>query len=174
MPSAEFNRGRGGLQLPTRVGLESGQVLLGNIGAEQRFEYRAIGDIVNTASRLQGLNRLLKTRVLLSEATIAGVPDVGTRNVGMFLLRGKKTPIRVHEPLGFGDAFACRVRAARRVVRGSVGPVRTAALGRGATRVQRVLASFPEDGPSAFYVALSAEYQRQPRPWTGAVSIAVK
>ena len=88
---AEFNLGRGGSQLPTRVGLESGEVLLGNIGAEQRFEYRAIGDhIVNTASRLQGLNRLLRTRVLVSAATVAGAPGLVTRNVGVFLLRGKK------------------------------------------------------------------------------------
>lgn len=170
----EFNRGRGGLQLPTRVGLESGQVLLGNIGAEQRFEYRAIGDIVNTASRLQGLNRLLKTRVLLSEATIAGVPDLGTRNVGMFLLRGKKTAIRVHELLGFGSRSRpedARLAASFAVALDQFERQRWAEAQQA---FNEILASFPEDGPCAFYVGLSAEYQRQPRPWTGAISVAVK
>ena len=169
---AEFNRGRGGLQLPTRVGLESGRVLLGNIGAEQRFEYRAIGDIVNTASRLQGLNRLLKTRVLMSEATITGVPDVRTRNVGMFLLRGKKTPVRVHEPLSFDDGDErARLAVAFAAALDQFEMQRWAEAQRA---FAEILTRYPEDGPSAFYVGLSAEYQREPRPWPGAVSIAVK
>jgi adenylate cyclase len=170
---AEFNRGRGGLQLPTRVGLESGRVLLGNIGAEQRFEYRAIGDIVNTASRLQGLNRLLKTRVLMSEATIAGVPDIPTRDVGMFLLRGKKTPIRVHEPLVFDDhpGEHAPMLAAFAAALEQFELQRWADAQRAFTDI---VTRYPADGPSAFYVGLSAEYQREPRPWSGAISIAVK
>lgn len=171
---AEFNRGRGGLQLPTRVGLESGEVLLGNIGAEQRFGYRAIGDIVNTASRLQGLNRLLGTRVLLSDATVAGVPGLVTRNVGIFLLRGKKMPVRVHEPLGFGD-----------IAHGE-GALLAASFAAALDRFEKqrwaeaqhafgeILVRFPGDRPSAFYVGLSAEYENQKRPWAGAISVATK
>ena len=67
--------------LPTRVGLETGEMVLGNIGGEERYEYRAVGDIVNTASRIQGLNQLLGTRVLLSATTLAGV-DLSARDVG--------------------------------------------------------------------------------------------
>jgi adenylate cyclase len=171
---AEFNRGRGGLQLPTRVGLESGEVLLGNIGAEQRFEYRAIGDIVNTASRLQGLNRLLGTRVLLSDATLAGSPGLAARNVGIFLLRGKKTPVRVHEPFGFsedvhpekiqlGTSFAAALELfeSQRWVDAE-------------RAFSEIRARFPDDGPSAFYVSLCGDYLRAPKPWIGAITVAVK
>src|SRR5690606_16115700 len=63
-----FNRGQVHGRLPTRIGLDSGQLLLGNVGASERGEFRAVGDIVNTAARLQGLNRLLGTRVLVSSA----------------------------------------------------------------------------------------------------------
>ncbi len=94
----EFNRAHAGSPLPTRVGLESGEMLLGNIGAEQRYEYRAVGDIVNTASRVQGLNQTLGTRVLISAATLEGV-DLPARDLGTFLLRGKRLPVRVLEPI---------------------------------------------------------------------------
>ena len=53
-------------------------MLLGNIGGEQRYEYRAVGDIVNTASRIQGLNPLLGTRVFLFKH-----PQFGERRITM-------------------------------------------------------------------------------------------
>jgi adenylate cyclase len=170
---AEFNRGREGLQLPTRVGVESGEVLLGNIGAEQRFEYRAIGDIVNTASRLQGLNRLLGTRVLLSAATAAGVAGLVTRDVGTFLLRGKRTPIRVHEPFGFG-AVTPGLEALGTSFAAAVLLFEEQRLSDAEHAFAEILARFPADGPSAFYAGLCAEYRSRPRPWAGAISVAVK
>jgi adenylate cyclase len=171
---AEFNRGRGGSQLPTRVGLESGEVLLGTIGAEQRFGYRAIGDIVNTAARLQGLNRLLGTQVLVSDATAAGTPGLVTRDMGMFLLRGKSTPIRVHEPVGF-DGHPRGV--AEPLAASFAAALEQFELGRWADAERAfadILARFPGDGPSAFYAGLSADYRKQPRAWAGAISVAVK
>ena len=75
----EFNRAHADSPLPTRVGLESGEMLLGNIGAEQRYEYRAVGDIVNTASRIQGLNQMLGTRVLFRRRRSRDVELAGAR-----------------------------------------------------------------------------------------------
>jgi adenylate cyclase len=171
---AEFNRDRGGMQLPTRVGLESGEVLLGNIGAEQRFEYRAIGDIVNTASRLQGLNALLGTRVLVSDATAVGTPGLVTRNLGAFLLRGKKTPIRVHEPVGFAAASDGAREPLFASFAAALEQFESQRWSDAARAFADILGQFPGDGPSVFYAGLSADYERQPRPWTGAISITVK
>jgi adenylate cyclase len=168
-----FNRERSGRQLPTRIGLESGELVLGNIGAEQRYEYRAIGDIVNTAARIQGLNRVLGTRVLVSEATLAGDSDPPLRDLGTFLLRGKRLPVRVYEPL-----------AATGVVWGPVG----------LAEFERALAAFrsgrfaeahdgfvalagrqPNDGPTRYYATLAEQYRRAaPAQWSGAVQLLVK
>jgi adenylate cyclase len=172
---AKFNEDRGSQQLPTRVGLESGELLLGNIGAEERFEYRAIGDIVNTASRLQGLNKLLGTRVLASEGTIRDVRELVTRRVGTFLLRGKRAPVRVYEPLG--------IRHERVDGREELTVAFAAALAhfdRGhwsdaSREFAAILRRFPNDGPSSYYAALSAEYAAgPPAEWAGAISIAIK
>jgi adenylate cyclase len=171
---AEFNHGRGASQLPTRVGLESGEVLLGNIGAEQRYEYRAIGDIVNTASRLQGLNRLLRTRVLVSDATVVGAPGLVTRDVGRFLLRGKKTPIRVHEPLGFAGAVSRETENLAAAFTTALDQFERERWAEARRSFAGILERFPGDGPSAFYLERCKEYEDLQRPWEGAISVTVK
>jgi adenylate cyclase len=168
----EFNRSHPDSPLPTRVGLETGEMLLGNIGGEQRYEYRAVGDIVNTASRIQGLNQLLGTRVLLSATTIAGV-DLPARDLGTFLLRGKRLPVAVLEPIDGGECaldargiaeFAAALAAFRR------GDWQTAEAGFAA-----LAARFPDDGPSRYYDALSRAMRRDPpASWTGAVRVTAK
>ncbi len=69
-----FNAASGRLALPTRIGLHSGQLLLGSVGAMDHYEYRAVGDIVNTATRLEGLNKHLGTRLLVERG---GAPGAG-------------------------------------------------------------------------------------------------
>jgi adenylate cyclase len=168
----EFNRAHADTPLPTRVGLETGEMLLGNIGGEQRYEYRAVGDIVNTASRIQGLNPLLGTRVLLSSTTLAGV-DLPGRDVGTFLLRGKRVPVGVLEPIAAGgcrldgrciEEFAAALAAFRR------GDWQSAQ-----DAFAALAARFPGDGPSRYYDALSrAMRQDPPASWTGVVRITAK
>jgi adenylate cyclase len=168
----QFNRAHADAPLPTRVGLETGEMLLGNIGGEQRYEYRAVGDIVNTASRIQGLNPLLGTRVLLSATTLAGV-DLPARDVGTFLLRGKRLPVDVFEPIGAGgcrldnrgiEEFAAALAAFRR------GDWQSAQHAFAA-----LAARFPSDGPSRYYDALSREMRlAPPASWTGVVRITAK
>jgi adenylate cyclase len=168
----EFNGAHADSPLPTRVGLETGEMLLGNIGGEQRYEYRAVGDIVNTASRIQGLNQPLGTRVLLSATTLAGV-DLPARDVGTFLLRGKRLPVDVLEPIfdgrcrldGAGLAeFAAALAAFRR------GDWQAAQDGFAA-----LAARYPDDGPCRYYDALSRSMKQDPPAnWAGAIRITAK
>lgn len=88
-----------GAALVTRIGLHSGKIQLGHVGARQHLEYRAVGDIVNTATRIEGLSRHLGTRVLVSQETLAGVGGLLSREVGTFLLPGKNLPVVVHQLL---------------------------------------------------------------------------
>ena len=168
------NRAR---RLPTRVGLDAGELLLGSFGAEQRLEYRAIGDIVNTASRIQGLNRVLGTGVLVSEAALDGPVEglsARRRDVGTFLLRGKTKPVRLYELLRIGDGgegpgFAFETFEAT-LARFRAGDWSAAAHG-----FADLARSFPEDGPSRYYAGLSAGFVRRPPPyWDGAIRIEIK
>lgn len=86
----------------TRIGVHSGEVIVGNFGGSTIFDYRALGDPVNTASRLESVNKHLGTRVCVSEATLAGCPDAKVRPVGKLALKGKSRPLRVFQPLNDG------------------------------------------------------------------------
>jgi len=159
-------------QLPTRVGIESGELLLGNFGPEQRIGYRAIGDIVNTASRIEGLNKILGTRVLVSSSTLAGISELAVRDLGTFLLRGKSAPLGVQELLGGAESARRPPASAFTAALDEFTAARWADAHRDFAALRD---AFPKDGPTAFYAALSADYSSQPpRNWSGAVSIAAK
>ncbi len=86
--------------LQTRIGLHAGEIMLGNIGALDHYEYRAVGDIVNTASRIEGLNKQLGTALLVSDAVLSGLEGFISRELGTFRMVGKQKAIVIHELLG--------------------------------------------------------------------------
>lgn len=83
----------------TRIGIHTGEVIVGNFGGSTIFDYRALGDPVNTASRLESVNKYLGTSICVSEATLAGCPDANVRPVGRLVLKGKTEGLLVFEPL---------------------------------------------------------------------------
>ena len=83
----------------TRIGIHTGEVTVGNFGGSTIFDYRALGDPVNTAARLEAVNKYLGTLVCVSEATLSGTHDVPSRPVGKLVLKGKALPLLVHQPL---------------------------------------------------------------------------
>jgi len=86
----------------TRIGVHSGEVIVGNFGGSTIFDYRALGDPVNTASRLEAVNKHLGTRICVSEATLLGCSGVVTRPVGRLVLKGKSQALMVYQPIHDG------------------------------------------------------------------------
>jgi adenylate cyclase len=87
----------------TRIGVHSGEVVVGNFGGSTIFDYRALGDPVNTTSRLESLNQHLGTRVCVSAAIARSNPQVPMRAVGKVQLKGKSAAVEVFEPLAAVD-----------------------------------------------------------------------
>ncbi|MBY0446295.1 MAG: adenylate/guanylate cyclase domain-containing protein, partial [Burkholderiales bacterium] len=83
----------------TRIGIHSGEVIVGNFGGSTMFDYRALGDAVNTAARLESVNKHLGTHICLSEATLFGCPDAHLRPIARLVLKGKSQALQVFEPL---------------------------------------------------------------------------
>lgn len=89
----------------TRIGVNSGRVLLGNFGGKIVFDYRALGDPINTASRLESINSQIGTRVLVSGETVTRLRIFHGRKVGHLIFKGKQRSVTVYEPLS-EDAHA--------------------------------------------------------------------
>ena len=84
----------------TRIGVHTGSALIGNFGSGKRFKYSAVGDAVNTASRIEGLNKYFGTAVCVSETCVAAsAGGESLRPLGRFTLKGKSHPIAVFEPV---------------------------------------------------------------------------
>lgn len=84
----------------TRLGINSGMLVAGNIGSERRMEYTSIGDTVNLSARLEGVNKVFKTHIIISESTFIKVKDLMLcRELDYLRVKGKKEPTRIYELL---------------------------------------------------------------------------
>ncbi len=94
----------------TRIGVHTGPVIIGNMGGDALFNYAAHGDAINTASRMEGVNKYLGTNVCISIETAMLAPDFTGRPVGIVVLKGKTTGIVALEPLTKDELESDRVQ----------------------------------------------------------------
>jgi len=94
----------------TRIGVHTGSAIIGNFGGRARFTYTAAGDAVNTAARLEALNKRLGTRVCTSGDTRSRCKGVEFRPVATVLVKGKSESIEVWEPLHAGQYSAAYLK----------------------------------------------------------------
>ncbi|MEM9332592.1 MAG: adenylate/guanylate cyclase domain-containing protein [Pseudomonadota bacterium] len=82
----------------TRIGLHMGDAIIGNFGGKRFFDYTGIGDTVNTAARLESVNRHLGTRICASETIVQHSPELSFRPIGELVLKGRNTALPCFEP----------------------------------------------------------------------------
>ncbi|HPW45878.1 MAG TPA: adenylate/guanylate cyclase domain-containing protein [bacterium] len=96
--------GRCGREIRTRIGINTGPAVIGNMGSEGRLDYTAIGDTINLASRLEGTNKFYGTHIIASQSTAAALSDsIVRRPVDRVRVKGKNEPILIYEIIGFAN-----------------------------------------------------------------------
>ncbi|MGC8829534.1 MAG: CHASE2 domain-containing protein [Verrucomicrobiia bacterium] len=165
-----------GPRLRTRIGLHTGVANVGNFGSEKRFDYTAIGENINLASRMEGLNKHLGTTVLatgdLRNATNA---HFVWRYLGRFKLKGFEKNVEVYELLGENGKVNISTDWIQKF-EAAVKNFQSAKFQQAKSDFNSVLKIVPSDPPSLFYLKEIEDLQKQtlPASWSGEIEIKEK
>ena len=145
-----FNEGCAPLRLDVRVGLHAGPAFAG--GAASPLVFEAVGAIADTAVRIEELNAQAGTRLVATEATVAGLDDLLARPLGAFVLKGRKAPVSVVEIMTFKSRASMAQLSLCARFAGALEAFQTHQWGEAVERFEAILAAHPDDGPSRFYL----------------------
>jgi adenylate cyclase len=165
-----------GRKLRTRIGINSGKVLAGNLGSSFRFDYTMIGDTTNLASRLESLNKYLGTQILISQAVTEQLNhQFITRRLGEFRVAGKSHSVTIHELLGRGRA-GLEQRTWIDAFEAGIDAFRAAKFSESADFMNRARQfRGGSDGPAEFYLRKIAILQGQDlKNWDGIIEFSEK
>lgn len=147
-----LSENRNGPIFETRIGLNSGKMIIGNIGSLKRLDYTAIGDSVNLASRLEGVNKEFGTRIIMSESTYEQVKDaIEARELDLIRVKGKQIPIRIYELICKKDGLSPSQADLVSMFHEALVLYRSMKWKKAAGVFQEILTAYPDDGPSKTY-----------------------
>jgi adenylate cyclase len=162
--------------LRTRIGINTGRAIAGNMGTDTIFNYTILGDTVNLASRLEGVNKEYGTLTIIGEDTWTRVRDVfETRELDWIRVKGRTEPVSIYELAAETGALPEGRRDVFRQFAEGLALYRDARWQPALDAFQRALAIDPRDGPSRVLAARAAEYlQRPPGVWDGVYVMTTK
>ncbi|HET9491552.1 MAG TPA: adenylate/guanylate cyclase domain-containing protein, partial [Methylomirabilota bacterium] len=158
-------------RLRARTGINSGPMLVGNLGSRYRFAYGVLGDQVNLGSRLEGLNKAYRTDILIGENTARLVEgEFLLREVDMVRVIGRSQSVRIYELLAkHGVPVALEQEKALRSYAAGLEAYRQQVWDEALALFTQALTLWPADGPSRTMAERCEHYQKTPPPeqWDG-------
>ncbi len=167
--------GRPGMTV--RMGLNSGPMVVGNMGSKQRMDYTIMGDAVNLAARLEGANKFYSSGVMISGSTYEKAKnDIEARLLDVIRVVGKKEPVPIYQLMGHKGKITPQQEELRRHYQDGLEQYRKRDYRAAIERFEAALRVIPDDGPALTYVERCKEYLASPPPaaWDGVFQLTSK
>ncbi len=156
-------------QISFRIGINTGEAIIGNIGSKDRFDYTAIGDTVNLAARLESANKFYGTQIMLSSDTHEHIGiEFELRRLDRVRVKGKETPINIFELIATKDRISNEASLLINEFHSAIEYYRNADWANALARFESLAQKIPNDGPTKTYIERIKKLQiSSPPNWDG-------
>ncbi len=162
----------------SRFGIATGEMIVGNIGSYNRFNYTVLGDTVNLAARLEAANKTFGSSTMIAEQTYEEVKDLFYgRQLDLLVVKGKTKPVRVYELMGEkSDPHTEEIEKIISIYQKGLDFYLNREWDQAIKRFQKVLSLKPGDGPSENYIKRCQKYKKEPpaKDWDGVFYLKTK
>lgn len=160
-----------------RMGLHTAELVAGEIGSQERGTYGIVGDGMNLASRIEGMNKFYGTRILISDATrVRAGDEFVVRELDVVRVVGRRTPVKVFELIAHGSRPDLSASRSSGRYADALDAYRNRDWNRAAQILDDLLEAHPDDAPVRVLAARVASYRAAPPPadWDGVFALDSK
>lgn len=170
-------KAKGWPEINIRIGINTGPVVVGNMGGENRFDYTVLGDGVNLAARLEAANKTFFTNIMIGEYTYELAKDsIVGRELDIIRVKGKSMPVKVYELIAKKGEIDQKTLELLKNFGDGLDAYRKQDWATAIKYFGNAIQIKPEDGPSRLYLTRCADYLKSPPPpqWDGVYEMKTK